>query len=56
MMKSGMDYKKAKVEVVLMHLRKYYKYDEEEIDRISISEMRVTNDTVYIVVEENENI
>ena len=50
------NYEDAKIEVVRDHLRNYYKYDENEIDLLKIAETRVSKETIYIAVENQDDI
>ena len=54
--KNGIIYENAKMDAVHAHLRKYYKFNSDEIENISIIETSVSRDTIYIAVEEREDI
>ena len=52
----GMTFEEAKLDAVNCHLRKYYKFNDTEITDISIVETSISNDTVYIAVNDREDI
>ena len=53
------NYEIAKEQAVKNHMRIYYKYSQKELDRLEISETKVTSNGdnfIYIAVAEHENI
>ena len=53
------DYEKAKVEVVKHHLRRFYKYNSDELETLTIAETKYLtkgNGMIYIAFTDQEDI
>ena len=58
-LKEENDYEKVKLNLAIKHLRKYYKYDDKEIEQIEILETKITVKDeifIYIALKDSQDI